>query len=41
LAAVLAVRSLPVDIRHASKIDRARLARWAEGVLSGARVGRP
>jgi acyl-coenzyme A synthetase/AMP-(fatty) acid ligase len=41
LAAVLAVRSLPVDIRHASKIDRSRLARWAEGVLGGARVGRP
>ena len=29
LAAVLTVRSLPVDIRHASKIDRSRLARWA------------
>jgi acyl-coenzyme A synthetase/AMP-(fatty) acid ligase/pimeloyl-ACP methyl ester carboxylesterase len=41
LAAVLTVKSLPVDIRHASKIDRSRLARWAGGVLSGARVGRP
>jgi acyl-coenzyme A synthetase/AMP-(fatty) acid ligase/pimeloyl-ACP methyl ester carboxylesterase len=41
LAAVLTVQSLPVDIRHASKIDRSRLARWAGGVLSGARVGRP
>ena len=41
LAAVLTVPSLPVDIRHASKIDRSRLARWAGGVLSGARVGRP
>jgi acyl-coenzyme A synthetase/AMP-(fatty) acid ligase/pimeloyl-ACP methyl ester carboxylesterase len=41
LAAVLTVRSLPVDIRHASKIDRSRLARWAGEVLSGARVGRP
>jgi acyl-coenzyme A synthetase/AMP-(fatty) acid ligase/pimeloyl-ACP methyl ester carboxylesterase len=41
LAAVLTVRSLPVDIRHASKIDRSRVARWAEGVLAGARVGRP
>jgi olefin beta-lactone synthetase len=41
LAAVLTVRSLPVDIRHAAKIDRSRLARWAEGVLAGARVGRP
>jgi acyl-coenzyme A synthetase/AMP-(fatty) acid ligase/pimeloyl-ACP methyl ester carboxylesterase len=41
LAAVLTVRSLPVDIRHASKIDRSRLARWAGEVLAGARVGRP
>jgi olefin beta-lactone synthetase len=41
LAAVLTVQSLPVDIRHAAKIDRSRLARWAEGVLAGARVGRP
>ncbi len=41
LAAVLTVRSLPVDIRHASKIDRSRLARWAGGILSGARVGHP
>jgi acyl-coenzyme A synthetase/AMP-(fatty) acid ligase/pimeloyl-ACP methyl ester carboxylesterase len=41
LAAVLAVRSLPVDIRHASKIDRTRLARWAGAVLVGARMGRP
>jgi acyl-coenzyme A synthetase/AMP-(fatty) acid ligase len=41
LAAVLTVRSLPVDIRHAAKIDRSRLARWAQGVLAGARVGRP
>jgi len=41
LAAVLTVRSLPVDIRHASKIDRTRLARWAGGVLVGARMGRP
>jgi len=41
LAAVLTVRSLPVDIRHAAKIDRSRLARWADGVLAGARVGRP
>jgi olefin beta-lactone synthetase len=41
LAAVLRVRSLPVDIRHGAKIDRSRLARWADGVLAGARVGRP
>lgn len=41
LAAVLAVDTLPVDIRHASKIDRQRLSRWAGRVLAGARVGRP
>jgi acyl-coenzyme A synthetase/AMP-(fatty) acid ligase/pimeloyl-ACP methyl ester carboxylesterase len=41
LAAVLGVNALPVDIRHAAKIDRQRLARWAERVLAGARVGRP
>jgi acyl-coenzyme A synthetase/AMP-(fatty) acid ligase len=41
LAAVLSVRALPVDIRHAAKIDRTRLARWAENVLSGGRVGHP
>jgi acyl-coenzyme A synthetase/AMP-(fatty) acid ligase/pimeloyl-ACP methyl ester carboxylesterase len=41
LAAVLAIDALPVDIRHAAKIDRRRLARWAERVLAGARAGRP
>jgi acyl-CoA synthetase (AMP-forming)/AMP-acid ligase II len=41
LATVLVVDSLPVDIRHASKVDRTRLARWAERVLAGGRVGRP
>ena len=41
LAAVLGIDALPVDIRHAAKIDRQRLARWAERVLSGARVDRP
>ncbi|HEX6759071.1 MAG TPA: alpha/beta fold hydrolase [Propionibacteriaceae bacterium] len=41
LAAVLGIKALPVDIRHAAKIDRQRLARWAERVLSGARAGRP
>ena len=29
--------ALPVDIRHASKVDRLRLARWAERVLGGGR----
>jgi acyl-coenzyme A synthetase/AMP-(fatty) acid ligase len=41
LAAVLVIDALPVDIRHASKVDRTRLARWAERVLAGGRVGRP
>ncbi|WP_188037206.1 hypothetical protein, partial [Actinotalea sp. JY-7885] len=41
LAAVLVVPDLPTDVRHNSKIDRVRLARWAEGVLSGGRVRRP
>ncbi len=41
LAAVLVVPDLPTDVRHNSKIDRTRLARWAEDVLSGRRVRRP
>jgi hypothetical protein len=41
VAAVLTIEALPVDIRHASKVDRARVARWAERVLAGGRVGRP
>ncbi|WP_136518623.1 alpha/beta fold hydrolase [Cellulomonas telluris] len=41
LAAVLVVPDLPTDVRHNSKIDRTRLARWAEHVLSGGRVRRP
>jgi len=40
VAAVLRVPSLPVDKRHNSKIDRTRIARWAERVLSGGRMGR-
>ena len=41
LAAVLVIEALPVDIRHAAKIDRQRLARWVERLLAGGRVGRP
>ncbi|EMY34906.1 fatty acid Co-A ligase [Arthrobacter crystallopoietes BAB-32] len=41
LAAVLTVPQLPTDIRHNSKIDRARLARWAEGALAGGKMGTP
>jgi acyl-coenzyme A synthetase/AMP-(fatty) acid ligase len=40
VAAVLAVRTLPVDIRHNSKIDRVRVARWAARLLSGERARR-
>jgi len=39
VTAVLATPALPVDIRHQSKIDRARVAAWAGRVLSGRRVG--
>ena len=41
VAAVLVVPRHPTDIRHNSKIDRARMARWAEGILTGGKVGRP
>ena len=39
VAAVLVTPSLPVDQRHNSKIDRPRIARWAEGILAGGRIG--
>jgi acyl-coenzyme A synthetase/AMP-(fatty) acid ligase len=35
VAAVLVVRRLPVDIRHASKVDRTALAGWAATLLAG------
>ena len=35
VAAVLQRATLPVDIRHQSKIDRLRLGEWAAGVLGG------
>ncbi|GGA66075.1 acyl-CoA synthetase [Pseudoclavibacter endophyticus] len=35
LAAVFVVPSLPTDIRHNSKIDRTRLAAWADATLAG------
>ncbi len=41
LAAVLVVGRMPTDVRHNSKIDRTRLAAWADRVLTGGRVGRP
>jgi hypothetical protein len=41
VAAVLVVDVLPTDVRHNSKVERTRLARWAGTVLGGGRVGRP
>ena len=38
VASVLTVPSLPVDIRHNAKIDRAAVAAWADDVLAGRRV---
>lgn len=40
VAAVLVAPRLPVDKRHNSKINRTRIARWAERGLAGGRVGR-
>ena len=40
-AAVLVVDSLPVDIRHNSKIDRGRVAEWASEVLAGGGSTKP
>ncbi len=41
IAAVLTTSAFPVDVRHQSKVDRARLAQWATGVLAGGPVGTP
>lgn len=41
IAAVLVVPTLPTDIRHNSKIDRSRLAAWAERVLAGEKPTAP
>ncbi len=40
IAAGRVVPSVPVDKRHNSKIDRTRIAAWAEKVLAGGRMGR-
>lgn len=40
IAAVISVRQIPVDIRHNAKIDRRRVADWAERLLAGKRPGR-
>lgn len=41
VVAVIEVPQLPVDKRHNSKVDRVRLQRWAERVLSGGRMRKP
>ncbi|MCK9794396.1 alpha/beta fold hydrolase [Isoptericola sp. 4D.3] len=41
LAAVLVVPRMPTDVRHNSKIDRGRLAAWADRALTGGRLGAP
>ncbi|WP_435079571.1 alpha/beta fold hydrolase [Clavibacter michiganensis] len=41
VAAVIVVPVLPTDVRHNSKVDRARLGRWAAGILAGGRVSAP
>lgn len=38
VAAVLVVPQLPTDVRHNSKVDRSRVAAWAEKVLAGERA---
>jgi olefin beta-lactone synthetase len=40
VAAALVADALPVDIRHAAKVDRTRVAAWAGRVLAGERAGR-
>jgi len=40
IVAVLVVSKLPVDRRHNSKIDRTQVAKWADRVLAGGRIGR-
>ncbi|MFC7402195.1 alpha/beta fold hydrolase [Citricoccus sp. GCM10030269] len=41
VAAVLVTNRVPVDIRHNAKIDRTRLARWADRILAGGPVVAP
>ncbi len=41
IAAVLLVPELPVDRRHNSKIDRTRLAAWADKILAGGKLVSP
>lgn len=41
LAAVLTIDAMPTDVRHNSKIDRAKLSRWAARMLAGEKAGQP
>jgi acyl-coenzyme A synthetase/AMP-(fatty) acid ligase len=41
VAAVINVHTLPVDIRHNTKIDRTAVAAWATSVLAGDRARCP
>ena len=41
VSAVLRVPRLPTDVRHNAKIERGRIARWAEQALAGGRMGAP
>ncbi|KAB1645087.1 alpha/beta fold hydrolase [Gulosibacter chungangensis] len=41
IAAVLVASTFPTDIRHNSKIDRLRLATWADSVLRGETIRKP
>ena len=41
LAAVLTIDAMPTDVRHNSKIDRAKLSRWATRMLAGEKAGQP
>lgn len=41
VAAVLSLPSMPVDIRHNAKIDRAAVADWAAALLAGRRAAPP
>ncbi len=41
LSAVLVIDAMPTDVRHNSKIDRAKLSRWAGRMLAGEKPGKP
>lgn len=41
LSAVLVIDAMPTDVRHNSKIDRAKLSRWAGLMLAGKKAGKP